>query len=182
MFSFIKDRKFRKKRAAELYDIAVAQSRQPEFYAQLNVPDTVDGRFEMIAMHCGILVYCLKKEEHAKLSQALFDKMFKVMDPMLREMGVGDLSVPKHMKRMMQGFNGRAIKYAQAIEKKDKKELEKSILRNIYGTLEEKNVRREDLELMADYILASIASMPDLTAGTPDFALIVKESSNNAAA
>ena len=155
MFSFIKDRKSRKKRAAYLYEAAVVQSRQPTFYADMNVPDTVDGRFEMLALHCGILVYRLRKHGKTKQSQALFDKMFKVMDPMLREMGVGDLSVPKHMKRMMQGFNGRIIKYMHAIENEDKKALSDALIRNVYGTLKEKEIPQDSLNALADYLMAS---------------------------
>ena len=138
-----------------LYEAALTQSRQPEFYADMDVPDSVDGRFEMLALHCGLLVFRLRKHEETKQSQALFDKMFKVMDPMLREMGVGDLSVPKHMKRMMQGFNGRIINYTQAIEKNDKEALKGALVRNVYGTLEEKDIPADRLEALADYLMIS---------------------------
>ncbi len=158
MFAFIRQRNQRKKQAAHLYDIAVVQSRQAEFYADLNVPDTVDGRFEMLALHCGILVYNLKKDGKTNLSQALFDKMFKVMDPMLREMGVGDLSVPKHMKRMMQGFNGRIINYTQAIEKQDKIEMQEALKRNVYGTVHDDKVNQDDLEALATYVFESTSN------------------------
>ena len=138
-----------------MYQAAVAQSRQPYFYAELGVPDSVDGRFEMMTLHCGILVYRLKNDGKTKLSQALFDAMFKSMDPMLREMGVGDLSVPKHMKRMMQGFNGRIINYTQALQNNGKNELEGALMRNVYGTLKEDQVNEENVSALVDYVIES---------------------------
>lgn len=181
MFAFIRQRNQRKKQAAHLYDVSVMQSRQPEFYSDLNVPDTVDGRFEMLALHCGILVYCLKNDGKTMLSQALFDKMFKVMDPMLREMGVGDLSVPKHMKRMMQGFNGRIINYTQAIEKQDKLEMQQALKRNIYGTVPDDEVNPKDLELLADYVFKSTGNSINIE--NPQFGNIefTKKEGQNAA-
>ena len=53
MFKFLQDRIHRKNQASAMYEAAVEQSRQPEFYAALNVPDNVDGRFEMMTLHCG---------------------------------------------------------------------------------------------------------------------------------
>ncbi len=182
MFAFIRQRNQRKKQAAHLYDAAVVQSRQPEFYADLNVPDTVDGRFEMLALHCGILVYGLKNDGKSMLSQALFDKMFKVMDPMLREMGVGDLSVPKHMKRMMQGFNGRIINYTQAIEKEDKIAMQEALRRNVYGTVLDDDVNQNDLAILANYVFESTGNTINIE--NPQFGSInfTKEKGQNATA
>ncbi|MEM8833425.1 MAG: ubiquinol-cytochrome C chaperone family protein, partial [Pseudomonadota bacterium] len=109
MLGYFTKKKHRKERARELYAAAVDQSRHPVFYEKLGVPDSVDGRFDMIALHCSILMLRLNRAGENKLSQSLFDVFFKTMDRSLREMGVGDLSVPKHMKRMMKGFNGRLI-------------------------------------------------------------------------
>ncbi len=174
MFRFLKDRTHRKKRAAFLYDAALTQSRRPEFYADLNVPDTIDGRFEMLALHCGMLVYRLKRDGETKLSQALFDRMFKIMDPMLREMGVGDLSVPKHMKRMMQGFNGRIINYTQAIQDNDNIALKQALVRNVYGTIDEQSLRDEDVSALAAYVMASTA----LETQEPEFSEIIANEGN----
>lgn len=149
----MKDRAHRKKQAAHLYEAATEQSRQSVFYESLGVPDSVDGRFEMLVLHCSVIIYRLKNIGKTKLSQSLFDKLFKQVDPMLREMGVGDLSVPKHMKRMMQGFNGRIINYTEAIEKNDKNKLEKALVRNVYGTLPNEEVKQEYLSALADYVM-----------------------------
>ncbi|MEM7617964.1 MAG: ubiquinol-cytochrome C chaperone family protein [Pseudomonadota bacterium] len=175
----MKDRAHRKKKAAHLYEAATLQSRDPVFYAELGVPDTIDGRFEMLVLHCSIIICRLKNVGKTKLSQALFDKLFKQIDPMLREMGVGDLSVPKHMKRMMQGFNGRIRNYIEAIENKDKKILKEALVRNVYGTLKVEEVREEGLAVLADYVLKNSAMETDM----PEFTEInSKEGNKNVAA
>mgnify|MGYP001151821236 CR=1 FL=1 len=138
-------------RALALYELAVKQARIPSFYEDCNVPDSVDGRFEMICLHAGLLIMRLEQlgEAGAKLAQALFDHMFLDMDRSLREMGISDLRVPKHMKRMLNGFNGRAQAYKEAILANDRKKLEAAILRNIYGTIDDADER--DISHMADY-------------------------------
>lgn len=154
MFHYFRQRKELKQKAKALYDRAETQGRLPVFYADLNVPDTVDGRFEMISLHCYIFMHRLLRAGDKKLSQKLFDTFFVMMDRTMREMGIGDLAVPKHMKRMMQGFNGRANHYEFAIKNKDSEELIKAIRTNIYGTLDD--VQQNDLDIMADYILDNI--------------------------
>ena len=136
MFTYFKKRKERKAKARALYEAAEAQARLPVFYESYAVPDTVDGRFEMICLHCYILMRRLKAAGEEKTSQALFDVLFRIMDKSLREMGVGDLGVPKHMKRMMQGFNGRANHYEQALRSDNNELLHEVLIRNVYGTVE----------------------------------------------
>ena len=153
MFRYFKNKKDRKLKAKSLYDGAVKAGRQAVFYTEFGVPDTVDGRFEMIALHNFILIHRLTHNGEAKLAQSLFDAFFVNMERSLREMGIGDLAVPKHMKRMMQGFNGRCRNYAQTLE--NKKELMEVLARNVYGTIERpKDSVMNDL---ADYVQASSA-------------------------
>ena len=71
----------------------------------------------------------------------------------IREIGVGDLSVPKHMKRMMKGFKGRAFNYADALDTKDTKALKGAVTRNVFGTIEEPEPL--DIEAIADYIVSA---------------------------
>src|SRR6476620_11735781 len=80
-----------------VYGAIVSQSRQPIFYEKWGVPDTVTGRFDMISVHMALLFRRLRQEKKAgtEFSQAVFDLFFKDMDRSLREMGVGDLGVPK---------------------------------------------------------------------------------------
>ena len=96
-----------------LYDGAVAQARLPVFYRDYGVPDTVDGRFDMVLLHLVPLVDALRDEAGAIApeGQALFDTFVDDMDQNLRAMGVGDLSVPKKMKKLGEAFYGRFDAY-----------------------------------------------------------------------
>jgi cytochrome b pre-mRNA-processing protein 3 len=101
----------------ELYGEAVAAARTPFFYADLGVPDTLDGRFDLVGLHVFLLIRRLTAEKAGiPVSQALFDAMFNDMDVNLREMGVGDLSVGKKVRAMWEAFHGRAHAYAEAMK------------------------------------------------------------------
>lgn len=140
--------------AEALYAKIVQDSRNPLFYADLGVPDTVDGRFDMILMHVFIVMRDLRDRTQTELSQALYDVMFVDMDRAVREMGVGDLSVKKHIRRMMTAFNGRLTAYDVAIG--DRAALTEAIRRNVYGTVEGE-VDPAHLNTLADYIENAIA-------------------------
>ena len=153
MFTYFQKRREIKAQAKGLYEGAVAQARLPIFYENYGVPDNVDGRFEMIALHCFVLMHRLQAAGEERLSQALFDVFFVRMDRSLREMGVGDLAVPKHMKRMMNGFNGRADNYESALLAGDKSQLKEALVRNVYGTVD--RVLDHVVEKLADYVMES---------------------------
>lgn len=120
--------------AREVYSLIVAKARQPFFYAKLGVPDTVDGRFDMIALHAILVIGRLAKAGAPArgLSQRLFDAMFADMDRSLREMGVGDLSVGKKVRTMAEVFYGRAKAYGEVISRNDMAALERALARNIF--------------------------------------------------
>jgi cytochrome b pre-mRNA-processing protein 3 len=101
----------------ELYASVVTASRQERFYQELAVPDTVDGRFDMIVLHLFVLLERLRGsgQDHAELRQGLTDAFFKDMDRSLREMGVGDLSVGKKVRMMAEAFYGRMTAYTEAV-------------------------------------------------------------------
>src|SRR5687767_10591046 len=107
------DRGGRAQTAAALYAAAVAQARQPAFYVALGVPDTLEGRFELIVLHVHLLCRRLGAlgESGAALAQALFDCMFRDMDRNLRELGVGDPSLPRRIKAMLEAYYGRIKAY-----------------------------------------------------------------------
>jgi cytochrome b pre-mRNA-processing protein 3 len=111
--------------ALGLYRAAVAAARAPEFYTLHGVPDTPDGRFDMIALHVFLTLRRLKREQDpthggaAALAQALTDLMFADMDRNLREMGVGDLAVGKQVKALAAAFRGRITAYDAALERTD---------------------------------------------------------------
>ena len=99
-----------------LYTEAVQVARDPALYAVLGVPDTLDGRFDMIGLHVSLVMNRLRREASPgpELAQAVFDAMFSDMDFNLREMGVSDMAVGKRVKAMWEALNGRAQAYAAA--------------------------------------------------------------------
>jgi cytochrome b pre-mRNA-processing protein 3 len=100
-----------------LYASAVGQARQPAFYAEMGGADTVEGRFELYTLHVVLLLRRMKGQgaAAAEVSQALFDTYVGALDDALREMGVGDLSVGKKMRRLGEAFYGRVKNYDEAM-------------------------------------------------------------------
>jgi cytochrome b pre-mRNA-processing protein 3 len=117
-----------------LYAGAVAAARDPWLYRALGVPDTLDGRFDLVALHAFLLIHRLQDapDPGPALAQAVFDAMFSDMDNNLREIGVSDLSVGKRMRAMWEAFHGRAKVYASAIRTMDRGELEAALARNVW--------------------------------------------------
>ena len=102
-------RRARSDTISTLYGTIVAQARLACFYREYGVPDTVNGRFDLLVLHLALVLDRLADEPQLQeLGQALFDHFCTDMDQNLREMGVGDLSVPKHMQRIGEAFYGRA--------------------------------------------------------------------------
>lgn len=120
--------------ASALYGAIVAQARIPAFYAQLGVPDSVDGRFEMIAAHLGVVLRRLRDadRETMELGQEVFDLFCTEMDRSLREMGVGDLAVPKRMRGMAEAYYGSAAAYDSALDSRDRAALADAVRRNLF--------------------------------------------------
>ena len=92
-----------------LYAACAAAARNPDYYRHLGVPDTVEGRFELYALHVILVIHRLRDEPgSAIVSQALFDALLQGLDDGLRQMGVGDLSVGKKMRKLGEALYGRA--------------------------------------------------------------------------
>lgn len=119
--------------AGRLYAAAVAQAREPGFFLHCGVPDTVDGRFEMIALHVHLVLRRLRRGGAAasETAQALFDAMFADMDRALREMGAGDLGVGRRVKTMAKAFYGRVAAYDAGLDG-GAGALEAALARNVY--------------------------------------------------
>ncbi|MEQ8193018.1 MAG: ubiquinol-cytochrome C chaperone family protein [Rhodospirillales bacterium] len=142
--------------ALALYRACVAQARQPGFYGEGSVPDTVDGRFDMIAIHVFLALYRLKgdRPRTAGLAQEVFDLMFADMDQNLRELGVGDLAVGKRIRKMTSAFQGRIVAYEQALlatpRQASQQALMDALKRNLFRHGEP---APESLTAIADYMI-----------------------------
>jgi cytochrome b pre-mRNA-processing protein 3 len=123
-----------------LYGAIVAQARSVAFYADYRVPDTVEGRFDLIVLHLVLLLNRLDRRTEAGrglgqvlLGQELFDAFCRDLDANLREMGVGDLAVPKRMQAFAEAFYGRQAAYLAALGAADQRVFEKALARNIFA-------------------------------------------------
>jgi cytochrome b pre-mRNA-processing protein 3 len=144
--------------AAELaYGRVVAHAREPAFFTDCGVPDTVDGRFELICLHAFLYLHRLKREQPqaARLGQRFFDTMFGDFDRSLREMGTGDLAVGREVKRMAQAFYGRVAAYEQGLAGDDPA-LQAALARNLFGTAPPDPAR---LAAMAGYVRREAARL-----------------------
>jgi cytochrome b pre-mRNA-processing protein 3 len=127
----------------ELYGAIVAQARVAAFYAGYAVPDTVQGRFDLIVLHLILLLHRLGEAGAGReIGQQLFDVFCRDLDANLREMGVGDLAVPKEMRRFAEAFYGRQAAYVAAFTAPDERDLEKALARNIFPDVVGKNGAR----------------------------------------
>ena len=117
-----------------LYGAAVAAAREPYVYSAHGVPDTLDGRFDLIGLHAFLLIHRLRflPEPGPALTQAVFDAMFSDMDKALREMGVGDLSVGRRVRAMWEAFHGRARAYEEGLNGHDTQALPAALARNVW--------------------------------------------------
>jgi cytochrome b pre-mRNA-processing protein 3 len=122
----------------ELYGAIVAQARLPVFYQSYGVPDTVEGRFDLIVLHIVLVLAALGGETGSArdIGQKLFDVFCRDLDGNLREMGVGDLAVPKRMRSFGEAFYGRQAAYLTAFAAADDSELENALARNIFPAMD----------------------------------------------
>jgi len=120
--------------AAALYGAAVTAAREPWLYQALGVPDTLDGRFDLLTVYAFLLIHRLRTapEPGPALAQAVFDAMFSDMDHTLRERGVSDLRIGKHMRAMWEAMHGRALAYAAALDAGDRDALAAAVARNVW--------------------------------------------------
>ncbi len=124
-----------------IYSKALSLSRKKKFYLYFMVPDTLDGRFDMLCLIVSLFMFRFREigkndnklfDSTKSLNQKLFDTFFLDMDLTLREMGVGDIGIAKRIKIMSEAFKGRLTVYSKALEKKDINAMSVYISRNIY--------------------------------------------------
>jgi cytochrome b pre-mRNA-processing protein 3 len=138
--------------AADLYAAAVAQARRPEFYERLGVPDTLDGRFELVALHVFLILRGLRAQApSAELGQALVDRFVADMDASLRELGAGDLGVGRKVRAMGQALYGRIAAYESGLTGPAGM-LEAALRRNLFGTVHSPEPDPAVLKQVADYM------------------------------
>jgi len=140
-----------------LYASASAQARQAAFYASMGAPDTVEGRFELYTLHVALVLRRLKGQgpQAVETAQGLFDAYVKALDDALREMGVGDLSVGKKMRKLGEAFYGRVKNYDEALAALP----DKALLAAIIGRTILMGEADADAGPMVNYATAAMAGL-----------------------
>jgi len=151
LYKFIKNMfvKDRETNIAEcFYESIVSMSRNSLLYKNAGIPDTLDGRYELIVLHSHLIISRLREvnPNGKDISQKLLEVIVKDFENSLRELGVGDLSVGKKVRKMIEGYYGRANSYRDF----DKEiEARRALRRNLYGTVKPTN---EQLDYIWQYI------------------------------
>ena len=119
--------------AAAVYRVTAERARATELFEACGIPDTLDGRFDALALHAALMIDRLRREPDGQaLAQAFFDAMFRHLDLTLREIGVQDLGVGRRVKIMAEGLHGRALAYREALAG-GSTSLAEVLRRNAYG-------------------------------------------------
>ncbi len=144
-----------------IYGMIVAQAREPLFYQALGVADTVNGRFDMLLLHLWMVLRQMKRlGDNAGLAQALFDRFCSDMDHNLRELGTGDLAVPKRMQEFGEAFYGRSAAYDLALAAGEGP-LAQALCKNIFNGQEIEKARR--LAAYVEQALSALAVTDEAT-------------------
>lgn len=116
--------------AAPLYSAVVARARAPHWYLEGGVPDTLDGRFDMVAaVLCMVLLRIETEADGATLSTEVTERFVDDMDAQIRQIGFGDMIVGKHVGRMMGMLGGRLGAYRDGVTARD---LSEPLVRNLW--------------------------------------------------
>ena len=144
---FFKKKKNYETISNEIYQKIVKFSRNKIFYTKYKVPDTIDGRFDMLVLITIIVVFRLSKikNDGIKLSQNIFDVVFRDLDFSLRELGAGDVSVSNNMKKLISSYMGRQKVYLKAFKNYNKDLLALAFKNNIYRNNKQKK-ETEDIK------------------------------------
>ncbi len=173
MIGVLNRRRQRRDAALAAYNAIVTRARDARLFAAWGVPDTVDGRFEMLSLHAFLVLNRLKREAAAKdFAQTLFDIVFADLDRGVREMGASDIGVGKQVKAMARGFYGRIAAYDKGLG--DEAELEAALRRNLFGTVQATadNVAAAARYLRGQAAALAVAPVDALLAGQVPFAAL----------
>jgi cytochrome b pre-mRNA-processing protein 3 len=178
MASFLFGRKKRQKLGEKIYSHIRTASRRPAFFGPGKVPDTVDGRFEVLVAHAYLAMQGLRNADPARrIDQEVFDAMFRDMDDAVRELGTSDTQVGKKIKAMAKAFYGRCDSYHLALQSKDMEQISQAVRRNLLATVEEREVSEAFIAKLQSWLLLSATnladqSLADIEKNGPDFAEI----------
>ena len=144
--------------AARLRDAITARAREPVFYQHFGISDTIDGRFDLLALHCFLVMQGLSRQGKAgtQVGTHLATLTFAGFEDALRELGVGDMGLSRRIKAMANAFYGRLHAYAEAGKEREK--LAAAILRNLYRG--DAGHERE-ADRLADYALQALGRLAD---------------------
>lgn len=145
--------------AQALYNKVVNQARNPVIFQKFAIPDTVEGRFESLALHLFIVLNTLKRRHEPatlEISQHLCDMFVADMDHSLRSMSMSEGKINTHIKKFVEGFYGRLVAYDQAFAEEKQKGLLQSLQKNIYGY---NNSPLDMAQGLSDYAITQIALM-----------------------
>jgi cytochrome b pre-mRNA-processing protein 3 len=150
---------------AELCAAIGTQARNPVFFTAFAVPDTIDGRFDMVAIHAWLVLERLRELGMKDVSQGVVDTLFSSFDESLRDLGVGDIGIGHRMKKMADAFYGRLTAYREA---KDADGLKEAVIRNVYRG---DGARAAEAASLAGYIAAAKAALGncDMASGVVAF-------------
>ncbi len=134
MFSFLKKKSINKQVVSTLYQFVAAAALRADLFVELNIPDTLEGRFEALALHMSIIVRHMQKwpPPSGELALDLTDHYFTQLDDVLRELGISDNKVPKKMKEMAGIYLSRAMSYDEALEQRREGQLQ-ALFKDYFG-------------------------------------------------
>ena len=135
MLDWLKKRRANNRTATEIYGAIVARARNPAFYQTCGVSDTPEGRYELIVLTMSMVLERLRRQSGpaSELPRLVVEAFVTDMDDSMREMGVGDLTVPKKVKRAAAGLMERMEQYLSALADIDENELARALSANIPG-------------------------------------------------
>ena len=129
MLNLLRKRPSRKQEGARLYEPLVSRARSAVFFTDFGVPDTIDGRIDLVVLHAWLALAALKAAGAGEQAQGLTDAIFTGFDEAMREQGAGDMGLGRKMKAFADAFYGRLAAYEGA---QDAQTLAAALARNLY--------------------------------------------------
>ena len=150
---------------AEICAAIGTRAREPMFFTAFEVPDTIDGRFDLVVLHAWLVLDRLRELGMKDVSQGVIDSLFASFDESLRDLGVGDIGIGHRMKKMADAFYGRLSVYSTA---NGEEALTRAIQRNVYR---DDNAHEPEANALAKYARAAQAFLAksDLSSGAVEF-------------